>query len=161
MAAVSLVLVAGCGGGGSSNASSTTSTAAGSSSGATGNSGAGAATTAPSFVGSANSAYCNLARNFSNSINPNLSNNPKAAFQQFDSVSGQFLSTAPSAIQADAQEVVSALKMVETAFKNVNYDVTKLKPTDLTAVQDPKFTASANRIDAYDTQVCGITTSST
>ena len=158
MVAVGGVLIAGCGG--SSSKASSTTTAASSTAG-TSSSGAEASTTAPSFVGSANSAYCNLARSFSNSISPNLTNDPKAAFQQFDSVSDKFLSTAPSAIKADAQNVVTALKMVETAFKNVNYDITKIKPTDLTAVQDPKFTDSANRIDAYDSQVCGITTAST
>ena len=155
--AVSLVLVAGCGSSGSSNASNTTTTLAGSSTDATTGSGTASSTTAPSFVGSANSAYCNLARSVS--LNPNFSD-PKAAFQQFDSVSDKFVSTAPSAIKADAQNVVAALKMVETAFKNVNYDTTKIKASDLTPVQDPKFAESANRIGAYDSQVCGITTQS-
>ncbi len=73
-------------------------------------------------------------------------------------MSDRFQATAPSAIKADADTVIGALKKLETSFKNANYDVTKIQPTDLAPMQDPKFTASTARIDAYDSQVCGITT---
>ena len=143
-----LVLLAGCSGKSSSSSSNTTTPPATT---------AGGSTTVPSFVGSSSSAYCNLARQFSQTLNP-TSGDPKSLFAQFDTVSDRFQSTAPSAIKADADVVIGALKKLEMSFKNANYDVTKIMPADLAPIQDPKFTASTARIDAYDTQVCGLTT---
>jgi hypothetical protein len=150
-AALGLSLLAGC----SSKASpggSATPTTAGS---------AGGSTTVPFFTGSANSAYCSLARQFGQTLNPNTSSDPKVLFQQFDSLSSQLLITVPSPIKDDATTVVNALKQLETAFRAANFDATKIKPTDLAPVEDPKFTDATTRIDAYDSQVCGITTSTT
>jgi hypothetical protein len=152
------VLVAGCGGKSSSNTTATTI------SGATATTGGGApaSSTVPSFSGPKNSKYCDLARQFSQTINPNLSSgDPKTLFQQFDALSAQYLAVVPSVIKGDANTVINAIRQLETAFKTANYDVTKIQAADLAPVQDPKFTVSANRINAYDSQVCGITTSTT
>jgi hypothetical protein len=157
LVAVTVVLVAACGGKGSSSGTATTVPPATTALSAT----VSTSSTAPSFSGSKNSKYCDLARQFSQTINPNLSSDPKALFQQFDSLSAQYLAVVPSAIKADANAVITAIRQLETAFRTANFDVTKINPADLASVQDPKFTAAANRIDAYDSQVCGITTSTT
>jgi hypothetical protein len=41
-------------------------------------------------------------------------------------------------------------------LRTANYDIAKINPTDLQARQDPKFAAAADRIVAYDKQVCGL-----
>jgi hypothetical protein len=102
-----------------------------------------------------------LARQLSQSFNPNLSADPKALFQQFDALSAQYLAAVPPEIKDAANTVVGTLRQLETSFRAVNFDVTKLKATDLAPVQDPNFTAAGQRIDAYDGQVCGLTTTPT
>ena len=144
--AIGLVVLAGCGGKGSSSTATTKS---------------GSSTTAPSFSGSKNSKYCDLARQFSGTISGSLSSDPRVLFQEFDTLAGQFVSVAPSQIKSDAQTVVDAVKRLEAAFKAVNYDATKLSPTDVAVLQDPKVAAATSRINAYDDQVCGITTTTT
>jgi hypothetical protein len=153
--AATVVLFSACSGKGSSAtvATTTTPTAA-----------AGApdtATTTPSFSGSKNSKFCNLARQFSQSLTPQLASNPKAGFQQFDTYSSQFLAAAPSEIKSDAQTVFTGIRQIEARLTALNYDTTKLTAADLAPLQDPKFTTALNRINAYDTQVCGLTTAST
>jgi hypothetical protein len=155
IAALGLVLVAGCA---SKGKSSTTGTTAAT----TGTTGLGiATTTTPNFSGSKNSKYCTVARQFSSVDVSKLSSDPRALFQTFDSLASQFQSVVPSEIKADADTVINAIKQLETAVKAVNYDFTKVDPKALAPIQDPKFTAATNRIDAYDTQVCGLTTSTT
>jgi hypothetical protein len=138
-----MVLLTACGGG--SKKAAATSTTAGTTT-----------TTIPTFTGSASSQYCVLARQFSTAINPNLSGDPKTLFQQFDTFATQFVALVPAPIKADAGTVVSALRQLETAFQAVNYDATKINAAALAPLQSPAFTAATYRIDAYDTQVCGI-----
>lgn len=156
LVAVTVILVAGCGGGSSTASTSTTTTGA---TGAT--TGGNTSTTSPSFSGSKNSKYCNLARQFLQTTSVNPSGDTKTAFQQFDALVAQYLAAVPSDIKADAETLVNDIKQLEVAVKAANYDFTKLKPADLAPLQDPKFAAASNRIDAYDSQVCGITTSTT
>jgi hypothetical protein len=148
---VGLMAAAGCGGKSSSTTPTTTATTGG---GIT-------TTSVPKFSGSASSRYCGVARQFSQVAGANLSNDPKTLFQEFDSLATQYLAVVPSEIKTDATTVVDAIRQLETAFKAANYDVTKINPASLAPVQDPKFGAATNRIDAYDTQVCGLTTSTT
>jgi hypothetical protein len=151
--AVGLVLAA-CG---SSKSSTTATTAA-----TTATTGLGiTSTTTPNFSGSKNSKFCDVARQFSEIDVSKLGGDLKPLFAKFDSLGPQLVSSAPSDIKADANTVVVAITQLETAFKAVNYDATKLDPASVALVQDPKFSASISRIDAYTTQVCGITTSTT
>jgi hypothetical protein len=154
-AVLSALVLAGCGGKGSSStattaAGPTTTVAAGS-------------TTAPSFTGSKTSKYCELARQLPSAATADLSDaaKMKALFQQFDTFAAQFLAVVPPAIKTDADTVVNGLKQLETSLKAVNYDVTKVDPSALSSLTDPKFIAATDRIDAYDSQVCGINTTST
>jgi hypothetical protein len=150
-----LLLAAGCG---SSKKSSTTATTAATTSTTAI---AGASTSTPTFSGSKNSKFCDVGRQFSSIDVATLGTDPKTLFQKFDALSSQLVSTAPSDIKADITTVVAAINQVEAAFKAVNYDATKIDPASVAAIQDPKFNASLARIDAYATQVCGITTSTT
>ncbi len=147
-AVLSLVLLAGCGGKKSSSSTTTSVTAS-------------AATKVPSFSGSASSKYCGLARQFSQATSPSLSSDPKVLSDQFDALSGQFQSVAPAPIKADVDTVITTIKQLVASFKAANYDVSKINPADMAALQDPKFVAATQRVEAYDAQVCGITTTST
>jgi hypothetical protein len=149
-----MLLVAGCGG--SKGSSTTASTAAKSTTTVSAN----GSTTAPTFSGSKNSKYCDLARQFDSAVSSPITSDPKALFQQFDTFSAQFLAVVPGQIKTDAETVINALKQLETAYKAANYDATKVDPSALSALTDPKFKAAADRIDAYDSEVCGITTTS-
>lgn len=146
-----LAMLAGCSGKGSSTTAPTAATAAGGST----------TTTERAFSGSKDSHYCNLARQFPQTVSPTIGNDPKALFAQFDSLSAQFLAAAPSDIKADLASVINTVKPLEAKLKSLNYDYTKLGPTDLTALQEPSFLASLNRINDYNTKVCGVTTSTT
>jgi hypothetical protein len=146
-----LIVAIGIAGCGSSSPKSTT--AATSASG-----GATATTKAPSFSGSGSSNYCNLARQVESSSKVNPTGDLKTTFANFDSVASKFLSVVPSAIKADAQTLVTEFKKFEQIMKNANYDFTKVAPADLQSLQDPNFKAAADRITAYDAQVCGVGT---
>jgi len=110
----------------------------------------------PSFSGSSSSQYCDYARQIQNSTKLKDPANLKAAFAEFDSVAPKFVSLAPSAIKADAQTLVDSARSLEKALQAANWDVTKVDPTALQTVQDPKVQASNDRVDAYDAQVCGL-----
>jgi hypothetical protein len=143
-----MVLLAGCSNKKASSALSTTTTVS---------------TTTSTSVAS-NSPYCTLARQFTQTFTANALANPTTAFQQFDALSTQFLAVVPSAIKADAETAIAAVKQVEASFHAVGDVITKLTPADLEPVESPNFTAATNAIVAYDTKVCGIapiTTSTT
>jgi hypothetical protein len=118
-------------------------------------------TTTPKFSGSKNSKYCSLARQVSSNVNITATTDLKATFQQFDAVAPQFVSEAPAELKSDANLLVNAFRQIEAAMKAVNYDITKVDPASLQSLQDPKFTASVNRITTYNTEVCGISATST
>jgi predicted negative regulator of RcsB-dependent stress response len=145
-----MLALAACSGGGSTSTATTVTTGLGIST-----------TTVPKFSGSASSKYCSVARQFSQVAQANLASDPKTLFQEFDTLASQYLAVVPAVIKADANTLVSAIEQLETAVKAVNYDLTKISPAALAPVQAPMFTAAANRIDAYDSQVCGLTTTST
>ncbi len=154
--AVTVLSVTACGGKGASTTAATTTTPT-----TGGAATADTATTVPTFSGSKDSKFCNLARQFSEALSPKLTGDPKAGFQQFDTYSSQFLAAAPSEIKADAQTVFSVVRQIEVRLKALNYDTTKLTASDLTPLQDPKFISALDRINGYDTQVCGVTTPTT
>jgi hypothetical protein len=150
-----LILVAGCSSSKSAgSATTTTSTSTASGSAAT-------SSTVPHFSGSASSKYCNLAKQFSQAITPNLSGNAKQLFSEFDTESAPFVSDAPSAIKGDVETVVNVIKQLQTEFQAVNYDATKLTAADLAPVEAPSFSTATTRINDYDVQVCGLTPTTT
>jgi len=151
---VGLILVAGCSSKKSAAPATTTSTPTVAGSAAT-------SSTVPHFSGSSSSKYCNLAKQFSQAITPNLSGNAKQLFSEFDTESAPFVSAAPSDIKGDVETVVNVIKQLETEFQAVNYDATKLTAADLAPVESPTFSTATVRINDYDVQVCGLTPTTT
>jgi hypothetical protein len=93
-----------------------------------------------------------------NSAQPNT--DLKGSFAQFDSEASRFLAAVPSSIRDDAHTVVDGIKQYEQVLQKANFDMSKLNPADLQLLRDPKFEQAAQRIGAYDAQVCGIGTTS-
>ena len=156
--ALAIVIFSACRGGSSTKATvsankSATTTAGGTTATASGDT---ATTKAPSFSGSSNSNYCDTARRIEATAKANPSTDLKSSYQQLDKVAAQFIAIAPSAIKADAQTLIDGLKKLEKALAAANYDFTKVDPSTLAALQDPNFAAAAERISAYDKQVCGL-----
>jgi hypothetical protein len=178
-AAVSVVILAGCGGDNSSSVgtappatnatsgSATTGAASATTSGSGQNS---AATSTPTFSGNANSDFCNFAKQISSSDLANsLSENSgdlKATFDKLQQTLQQAYDKAPSEIKNDLATVQSTFKSYAAFLAQYNYDFQKIAqaaaedPSVLQkaqgALDDQKFTDATSRIDAYAQQVCGI-----
>ena len=118
-------------------------------------------TTVTTFSGSQSSRYCTLARQFSKDVNINAVGDLRAGFMEFDSLVGEFLSVVPAELKADADVLVGAVRQFETALKAADFDFTKVDTNSVKAFDDPKFTAATERLDAYNTQVCGIDSATT
>ena len=61
---------------------------------------------------------------------------------------------APSDVKADMATTAAAFASLVVSFGQANFDVTKLRLEDLTALQDPKFLAASQRLDTYIGQHC-------
>jgi hypothetical protein len=183
-AALTALLVAGCGG---DNKSVSTSTAAGSGAAATaaattattdsgatattsGSGSDGDSTTAPSFSGDSDNKFCQTARDLENSdLGESLSGQGgdlKADLQKIRSAFDDLKNSAPSEIKDDVATLASAFEQLDSFWAKYDYDQAKLTAA---AAKDPSLVAQATsaltdadvatatgRITAYATQVCGI-----
>jgi hypothetical protein len=114
------------------------------------------ATTGPKFSANPGSSWCGLIRSFKDDSNlPGSTTNTQAWVDAINSVLPQLDSTAPSAIKDDVRAVVAAFQAFTKALADDKYDFSQLTPVQASVVQDPKYKAASDRIDAYDTQVCG------
>jgi hypothetical protein len=64
---------------------------------------------------------------------------------------------APASIKADVTTLFAATDAVWAALAKVNYDYSKLKPLDMSALSAPAVVAAETRLTAYMTTTCGIT----
>jgi hypothetical protein len=143
--------LAACGGG-----SSTAKTASAAATKSTVSTASPASTKPPNFSGNSGSNWCDLDRSLQNSTQfQNAMKDPHTWARQLDSIASSAQSKAPRAIKSDVQTVVSALRVLEKALSDANYDFTKLNPTTMSGLNNPNLAAAADRITAYDKQVCG------
>jgi hypothetical protein len=181
-AALTALLLAGCGGDNSSVATATTS--AGGSTATTSNSASSATTsssdssgttaepaadtTAPSFQGNSDNAFCQTARDLQASdIGSTLSGegNVKAGLEKIQAAINDLKNKAPNEIKADVNTLATGIQKLNDFYAKYDYDPTKLAaaaqkdPTILQSLSDfnnAEFTAATDRITAYGEQVCGI-----
>ena len=151
---IGMLATAACGGGSSTKTSASVTTSLGATLPT------GPSTTAH-FSGSSSSTFCNQVRSLQNTTKVNPSADLKTTFQAFDSVASQVGSSAPSAIKADIVILIEGLRKLRDALAAANYDFTKVDPATLQSLQDPKFKASTDRVNAYVQQVCGVNTTPT
>jgi hypothetical protein len=130
-------------------------------------------TTDPKFTGANSAAFCSYVKQindqetlvttiFSTQATPAQ---VKQAWVQLDAVIGQLVSSASSEIKADATTLQQAYGQLEAVFNQYGYDSNKVfeasqadpnVASKLQVADDPKFTAAADRIEAYNEKVCGI-----
>jgi hypothetical protein len=184
VAALSVLLIAGCGGdnksvtatSGSGSGTATT-TAASSSATTTGGAtatssrsgGDSGSTTTPSFSGDSNNEFCQTARDLeSSNIGSALSGEGdlKTTLQTAKKALDDLKSTAPADIRADVNTLADAFDKLDQFYAKYDYDQQKLleaaqkDPAVLqqatSAITDSNFEAAAARVTAYGTQVCGL-----
>jgi hypothetical protein len=178
-AALSVLLIAGCGGDNksvtatSASGSGTATTAAASATATTtattkGSGADSGSTTTPSFSGDSNNDFCRKARDLeSSNIGSALSGEGdlKTTLQTAKKALDDLKSTAPAEIRADVNTLANAFDKLDQFYAQYGYDQQKVlaaaqkDPTVLqqasSALTDSDFEAAASRLTAYGTQVCG------
>ncbi len=165
--------LAACGGDDSGSATATTGGSSGSEAPAASDGGSSAGTTAvPNFSGSGGDKFCSQAKGFQDSFGANdfsNSSDPAALKDQFakaEDALKQLESSAPDEIKADVKTVSAAFSSLISVFESANYDFTKLAqdPAALAKLESfsgQEVTDASTRIEAYFSQVCGISTTDT
>jgi hypothetical protein len=135
--------------------------------------GSGSTTAVPNFSGKGGAAFCNEVKSFQNDFaNSNLATSSSPAdlkknYQQVQDALKKLESSAPNEIKADVKTVADAIGVLTKALDSVNYDVTKLASDPQaaaklqSAVSSQQFQDASKRLDAYGSQVCGISTTDT
>jgi hypothetical protein len=135
-------------------------------------SGSAGTTAAPNFSGSGSDKFCAQAKGFDETLGATdfgQSSDPaqvKESFTKAQDALKQLEASAPDEIKADVTTVSEAFTSLIAVFESANYDFTKL-------AQDPEALAklesfggqevqdASTRIEAYFSQVCGISTTDT
>jgi hypothetical protein len=162
----------------SGSATATTSGSSGSqapaaSSGAGDTSSGSADTTAPNFSGSGSKEFCAQAKGFQDTFGSSdafgQSTDPaqlKDDFSKAEDALKQLESSAPDEIKADVKTVSESLSSLIAVFESANYDFTKLAQDPAALAKLESFDSqevqdASTRIEAYFSQVCGISTTDT
>ncbi len=117
-----------------------------------------AATSAP--APGSDDPFCNFIRTYNERfgrINPGATADP----QQFrtvltDSANAlkEAAASAPAAIRPDVTVMSQAMQQLVDAFRQVNFDATRINVAALASLQAPEFIAAGQRIDDYTRQNC-------
>jgi hypothetical protein len=155
--------------GSSGSAPAASSGGAGTSSG----SGSAGTTAAPNFSGSGSKEFCAQAKGFQDTFGQNAdfgqSSDPaqlKDDFSKAEDALKQLESSAPDEIKADVKTVSESLSSLISVFESANYDFTKLAQDPAALAKLESFDSqevqdASTRIEAYFSQVCGISTTDT
>ena len=130
-------------------------------------------TTAPNFSGSGGEEFCAQAKGFEDTFGSNdafgQSSDPaqlKDDFSKAQDALKQLESSAPDEIKADVKTVSEAMSSLISVFESANYDFTKLAEDPAALAKLESFDSqevqdASTRIEAYFSQVCGISTTDT
>lgn len=80
----------------------------------------------------------------------------KQAIEDAAAKGKELLSQAPDELSDSVQTLLAAQDQVLAALEKVDFDVTKLSPEDMSAVESPEVEAAGKKLDAYVTDTCGI-----
>jgi len=83
-------------------------------------------------------------------------NSIKQSVQDFKSIEGSVLGSAPSAIKPDLVTLFGALDQFYAALQKANYDFTKIDPSVEAPLEAPAVQQAEQNIDAYMKNTCGI-----
>jgi hypothetical protein len=154
LAVVATLLLAGCGGddSGDEQASSRTTRAADPTPTTAGDT---------TFTGSGSSEYCQLSRSYLEKAEElqQAGGGPEALRQLYrdaDRDVKRAVDVAPDEIKPDVKVVADAVSALVTALEQADYDFSRVSPNALANLSTPQFQASARRVEAYATSVCGL-----
>jgi hypothetical protein len=82
----------------------------------------------------------------------------KASVQEFQSIEGSVLKSAPNAIKPDLVTLFGALDQFYGALAKNNYDFTKIDPSVEAPLEAPAVQKAEQNVDAYLKNTCGIDT---
>jgi hypothetical protein len=82
----------------------------------------------------------------------------QASVQEFKSIEGSVLKSAPGTLKPDLITLFGALDQFYTALAKVNYDFTKVDPSVEAPLLTPEVKAAEQRVDDYMKNTCGIDT---
>jgi hypothetical protein len=80
----------------------------------------------------------------------------KTSVQDFKSLEGSVLKSAPGAIKPDLVTLFGALDQFYSALAAANYDFTKIDPSVESPLQAPAVLAAEQHVDSYMKTTCGI-----
>ncbi len=121
---------------------------------------AGSGQTEPSFTGNPNSRYCQLARTYLDksrqlSQSGGSPDALRALYKDAERDIKAAVDAAPGEIKNDARVVADGLTVLVAGFERAGWDPSRVTPDTFNAVTTPEFQASASRVEAYTSQVCG------
>jgi hypothetical protein len=82
----------------------------------------------------------------------------KQSVQEFQSIEGSVLKSAPSAIKPDLVTLFGALDQFYSALAKANYDFTKIDPSVEAPLEAPAVVTAEQNVDNYLKNTCGIDT---
>jgi hypothetical protein len=82
----------------------------------------------------------------------------KQSVQQFQSIEGSVLKSAPSSIKPDMVTLFGAIDQFYGALAKANYDFTKIDPSVEAPLETPAVQKAEANVDAYLKNTCGIDT---
>lgn len=135
-------------------------------------SGSAGTTAAPNFSGSGGEKFCSQAQGFEQTLGSSdfgQSSDPaqlKDNFAKAQDALKTLEKSAPDEIKADVKTVSDAFTSLIAVFESANYDVTKLTQDPAALAKLESFSGqevqdASTRIEAYFSQVCGISTTDT
>jgi hypothetical protein len=80
----------------------------------------------------------------------------KASVQEFKSIEGSVLKSAPGAIKPDLVTLFGALDHYYSALAAANYDFTKIDPSTGAVLQAPAVVTAEQNVETYMKTTCGI-----
>ena len=109
------------------------------------------------------SEHCTISNRILASVDKDDPEAVQDAFATIDRDGATFVATAPAELQAAAQRFVDGTTAILDDLASVDYDITRLDPSQVEAVSNPDFQAAADQITAYNADHCAAapTTAST
>ncbi len=115
---------------------------------------------APSTTAVADSPFCTAARGFVGQLAKivqagSSSNQLGPLFQELETFLRQAAETAPAEVRPQAALAADTVGEFYQALARVNFDQTRLSPTDFAKIRSPEFEQATSRLAEYGRRTCG------
>ena len=113
-----------------------------------------------SFTGQNSAQFCGLSKTYTDRFaNVGPGSTPaqlRTATQEGRTAINQAAAAAPPEIKPDVQVIANVFTGLFTELERTNFDISKLSPASLGALQAPEFQSATTRFQAYLRTVCGV-----